>query len=49
MEKKAVLFDLDGTLLNTIEGISEAMNLALAKNGLPIIPDINKHKYMVGL
>ena len=49
MEKKAVLFDLDGTLLNTIEGISEAMNLALAKNGLPIIPEVEKHKYLVGL
>ena len=49
MEKKAVLFDLDGTLLNTIEGISEAMNLALANNGLPIIPDVERHKYLVGL
>jgi phosphoglycolate phosphatase len=35
MKYKAVLFDLDGTLLNTIEDLTDSMNAALAKMGLP--------------
>lgn len=30
---KAVIFDLDGTLLNTIDDISDSLNIALAVNG----------------
>ncbi len=37
--KNFVVFDLDGTLLNTIPDIAGAMNRALAKFGLPIHPD----------
>ena len=33
--KKLILFDLDGTLLNTIEDLGEAVNYALALEGLP--------------
>ena len=33
--KKLVIFDLDGTLLNTIEDLGHAANYALEKNGLP--------------
>lgn len=33
--KKAVIFDLDGTLLNTIADIANAVNSALWENGLP--------------
>ena len=32
---KAVVFDLDGTLLNTIEDIADANNQMLSKNALP--------------
>ena len=34
--KILVLFDLDGTLLNTIEDLGEAVNYALAAEGLPL-------------
>ena len=33
--KKAVIFDLDGTLLNTVADIANAVNSALWENGLP--------------
>ena len=32
---QAVLFDLDGTLTNTIDDIATAMNRALRLHGLP--------------
>ena len=32
---KLCIFDLDGTVLNTIGGLTHALNAALAKNGLP--------------
>lgn len=35
MNFKAVFFDLDGTLLNTIDDISDAINAAMKKNTLP--------------
>lgn len=35
MTVRAVLFDLDGTLADTLEDISTAMNRALAAHGLP--------------
>ena len=31
-----VIFDLDGTLLNTIADLGEAVNHALSKRGFPI-------------
>ena len=37
--KKAVIFDLDGTLLNTLPDIAAAMNRALAQAGLPAHPE----------
>ena len=39
MEKKltqAVVFDLDGTLLDTLQDLADAVNAALEKNGLPV-------------
>ena len=44
---KAVIFDLDGTLLNTIADISHAANAALALHGYPIHP-IEAYCQMVG-
>ncbi len=35
---KAVFFDLDGTLLYTLPDIARAVNYALEKNSLPVIP-----------
>ncbi|MBO5260315.1 MAG: HAD-IIIA family hydrolase [Agathobacter sp.] len=34
-EIKAVIFDLDGTLLNTLEDMANSLNVALEANGLP--------------
>ena len=44
---RAALFDLDGTLNNTLDDIADAMNWALAKNGLPEWP-VDRYRYMVG-
>ena len=44
---KGIIFDLDGTLLNTINDISEAVNYALTKNGLTE-SSVDVIKYYVG-
>ena len=44
---KAVIFDLDGTLLNTIKDITDSLNYALQKNMLPLVT-INDCKKLVG-
>lgn len=44
---KLVIFDLDGTLLNTIGDINHSLNDALQKVGLPEV-SIEECKYMVG-
>ena len=33
-----ILFDMDGTLLNSVPAIGESCNRALAENGLPQYP-----------
>ena len=35
MKFKAVIFDLDGTLLDTIEDLADSMNEVLAEFGFP--------------
>jgi phosphoglycolate phosphatase len=47
MAFKAVVFDLDGTLLDTLADIGEAVNTALASLGLPQHP-ISAYRYFVG-
>jgi phosphoglycolate phosphatase len=47
MNYKAVLFDLDGTLLDTIADIGQSMNCALLKNGFPLYT-AEEYKYLVG-
>jgi len=44
---KAVIFDLDGTLLDTLRDLAEAMNFVLKARGLPIHP-LEKYRYFVG-
>lgn len=47
MHKKLVIFDLDGTLLNTIGDIAEAVNYALQTAGFPT-HEREAYRFMVG-
>lgn len=47
MSKKAVIFDLDGTLTDTLKSIWKSANLALADVGLPPF-DLDRYRYFVG-
>ncbi len=44
---KAVIFDLDGTLLDTLTDLAESMNNVLSRHGLPM-HGIEAYKYMIG-
>ncbi|NMB96709.1 MAG: HAD hydrolase-like protein, partial [Clostridiaceae bacterium] len=44
---KAVIFDLDGTLLDTIEDLADSMNAVLVDAGYPV-HDLQSYKYFVG-
>ncbi len=44
---KLVIFDLDGTLLDTIEDICDSINIALKESNLELVT-IEECKYMVG-
>ncbi len=43
----AVVFDLDGTLLNTIDDLADSANYICNKYGFPI-HEVDKYRYMVG-
>ncbi|HPS93424.1 MAG TPA: HAD hydrolase-like protein, partial [Deltaproteobacteria bacterium] len=43
----AVIFDMDGTLLDSIEDIADAMNLALGRFGYPVHP-VERYRTFVG-
>jgi phosphoglycolate phosphatase len=47
MTFKAVIFDLDGTLLNSLKGLALAMNMLLRRLGYPTHP-VNRFKKFVG-
>ncbi len=47
MRFKAVLFDLDGTLLNTIDDLTDSMNAVLRRSGFPE-HEAETFKYFVG-
>ena len=47
MQYKAVLFDLDGTLLDTLEDLATAANRALAAREFPVHP-VDAYRYFVG-
>jgi phosphoglycolate phosphatase len=43
----AIIFDLDGTLLDTLEDLSDAVNRTLAGQGFPV-HEINAYRFFVG-
>ena len=47
MNFRGVIFDLDGTLLDTLEDIAEAANAALAAMNFPVFPP-DAYRYFVG-
>jgi len=47
MRFTAVLFDLDGTLLNTLDDLADSMNAVLASRGYPTHP-VEGYRYFVG-
>lgn len=44
---KAVLFDLDGTLINSIDDLADSVNCTLARFGYPT-HEVEKYKYFIG-
>ncbi|MGD9158530.1 MAG: HAD family hydrolase [Desulfobacteraceae bacterium] len=44
---KAVIFDLDGTLLDTLSDLGDSMNSVLERHGFPS-HDLESYKYMIG-
>lgn len=47
MTYKAIIFDLDGTLLNTLDGIATCANIVLENGGYPK-HNVDAYKYFVG-
>lgn len=47
MNYNGAIFDLDGTLLNTIDDMANSMNAVLKKHGFPVY-DTGKYRYFVG-
>lgn len=47
MTYKAIIFDLDGTLLDTLEDLGNAMNRVLAQEGFPLHA-VDAYRYFVG-
>jgi phosphoglycolate phosphatase len=47
MKYRAVLFDLDGTLLDTLQDLADSMNRVLAADGYPV-HERDRYRYFVG-
>ncbi len=47
MASRAVIFDLDGTLLDTLEDIADSLNRVFTESGLPTHP-VAAYRYFVG-
>ena len=47
MQISAVIFDLDGTLLDTLKDIADSANRTLAEHGLPTLP-LDDYRMLVG-
>jgi phosphoglycolate phosphatase len=47
MKYKGIIFDLDGTLLNTLEDLADAGNTTLRYFGFPVHP-VDSYRYFVG-
>jgi phosphoglycolate phosphatase len=47
MKYRCVIFDCDGTLIDTLEDIADAMNTALSAQGFPPVP-LEKYRDIVG-
>ena len=44
---KAIIFDLDGTLLDSLADIADSMNIVLESAGFPTHP-VAAYKYFIG-
>ncbi len=47
MKVKGIIFDLDGTLLDTLQDLADAANATLAHFGFPVHP-VDSYRYFVG-
>lgn len=47
MQIKGIIFDLDGTLVDSINDIADAMNAMLAKYNFPLF-EVDEYKFLVG-
>jgi len=47
MKYKSIIFDLDGTLLDTLEDLADSFNYALGQNGFAIHP-VEAFRYFIG-
>ena len=47
MQYKAVIFDLDGTLIDSLEDLADSVNLMLESYGFPT-HEVEKYSYFVG-
>jgi phosphoglycolate phosphatase len=47
LEHKAILFDLDGTLLNSLHDLGNAVNRVLSKHNFPT-HELNAYRYFIG-